>query len=309
MPGSDKKDLDDLFRACLNSRSLDGVYEASDERVLPGGRLGLLMRTVDHPNRGDAGVTVGRRQILAVDDDAIIPEMIGFFLGKSYEIRAATTGAEALVKARRDRVDLVVLDHRLPDCTGLEILTELRSTHPILPVIMLTGYGSEWICASAFKLGVTDYLQKPVSAVNLVAAVKRILAPGVDRIASGGESQLPSDLPAAFPLPILRAVGLIQQCYWDQLTLSALARQVGMSKYHLSRRFHEALGVTLREYLLKVRLERAKVLLANRHISVTEVAQSVGFGDLARFDKVFKRYTHLTPSAYRCLNRRGDSNK
>ena len=264
------------------------------------------------PNRGDGEVTVRRRQILAVDDDAIIPEMLGFFLGKACEIRAATTGAEALVKARRDRVDLVVLDHRLPDCTGLEVLSQLRSTHPIVPVIMLTGYGSEWICASAFRLGVTDYLQKPVSAVDLVAAVQRVLSPDIDTSASEAsevETQVPSDLAAPFALPILRAVGVIQQRYWDRLTLSALARQVGMSKYRLSRRFRETLGVTLRDYLLKVRLERAKVLLANRHISITEVAHNVGFGDLARFDKVFKRYTNLTPSTYRCLSLRGDGNK
>ena len=250
-------------------------------------------------------MSVGRWQILAVDDDAVIPEMLKFFLGKAYEIRAATTGAEALVKARRDRVDLVVLDHRLPDCTGLEVLSELKSAQPILPVIMLTGYGSEWICASAFRLGVTDYLQKPVSAVDLVAAVQRIFSPVIDTSASEVESQVPNDLANPFALPILRAVGVIQERYWDQLTLSALARQVGMSKYHLSRRFRETLGVTLRDYLMTVRLERAKVLLANRHISITEVAHNVGFGDLARFDKVFKRYTNLTPSTYRCWNLRG----
>jgi two-component system, response regulator YesN len=245
-----------------------------------------------------------RQQILAVDDDVIIPEMMSFFLGKSYEIRAATTAAEALVRVRRDRVDLVVLDHRLPDRTGLDALIELKSVHPFLPVIMLTGYGSEWICASAFKLGVTDYLQKPVTAVELVAAVQRILSPGLDRSKSMSESQVPRDLPAPLSLPIQRAIGVIQQRYWDRLSLSALARQVGMSKYRLSHRFRDASGITFREYLQKVRLERAKVLLAAGHLSITEVAQDVGFGDLARFDKVFKRYTGFTPSAYRSSNLR-----
>ncbi len=83
-------------------------------------------------------MTIGRQQILAVDDDVIIPEIITFFLGKAYEIRVATTGAEALVRVRRDPVDLVVLDHRLPDRTGLDVLIELRSIRPILPVVMLT---------------------------------------------------------------------------------------------------------------------------------------------------------------------------
>jgi AraC-like DNA-binding protein len=64
-------------------------------------------------------------------------------------------------------------------------------------------------------------------------------------------------------------------------------------------------GVTFRDYLLKVRLERAKVLLAAGHLSITEVAQDVGFGDLPRFDKMFKRYTGFTPSAYRSSTLRG----
>ena len=256
------------------------------------------------PNRNDGGVTVGRRQILVVDDDAIIPEIFRLFLGKSYEITTATTGAGALVRVRRGRVDLVVLDHRLPDRTGLDVLVELRSIHPTLPVVMLTGYGSEWICASAFKLGVTDYLQKPVSVIDLVAAVQRILSPGDARSEPSSESQRSSDLPAPPCLPIQRVIGLIQQRYWDQLSLTGLARQVGMSKYHLSHRFHDVLGVTFRDYLLRVRLERAKVLLAAGHVSITEVAHDVGFGDLARFDKVFKRYTGYTPSAYRSSNLR-----
>ena len=260
------------------------------------------------PNRGYGGATVGRKQILVVDDDAIIPEIISFFLGEMHEIRAATTGAEALVSLRRYGIDLIVLDHRLPDCTGLEVLIELRSIRPVLPVIMLTGYGSEWICASAFKRGVTDYLQKPVSAIDLVAAVHRILPPALGRSEPANETQVSRDVPSLFGLPVQRAMGLIQQRYWDRLSLSALARQVGMSKYRLSHRFRDVAGVTFRDYLLKVRLERAKVLLAAGHLSITQVAQDVGFGDLARFDKVFKRYTGSTPSAYRSSNLRIGSN-
>jgi two-component system, response regulator YesN len=257
------------------------------------------------PDRRDGGVTVRRQKILVVDDDAIIPEIIRFFLGKTHEIRVATAGAEALVRVRRDRVDLVVLDHRLPDRTGLDVLIALRSICPTLPVVMLTGYGSEWICASAFKLGVTDYLQKPVNAVDLVAAVRRILSPGDASSEPLSERLPPNDLPASPCLPIQKAIALIEQCYWDRLSLTALARQVGLSKYRLSHRFRDVLGVTFREYLLKVRLERAKALLAAGHVSITEVAYDVGFGDLARFDKVFKRDTGFTPSAYRSSNLRG----
>jgi YesN/AraC family two-component response regulator len=251
------------------------------------------------PRRGGGGIATALRRILVVDDDTIIQEVLTFFLGDAYKVIPATTGADALAKLCRQTVDLVVLDHRLPDRTGLDILTELRSIRPTLSVIMLTGCGSEWICAAAFKQGVADYLQKPVSAVDLVRAVQRILPPGLGGSDSRDEGPLLKGLPAPLSIPIQRAMGLIQERYWDQLSLSALARQVGMSKYHLSHRFREVLGVTFRDYLLRVRLERAKTLLAAGHVSITEVAANVGFGDLPRFDKVFKRYTGFTPSAYR----------
>jgi two-component system, response regulator YesN len=262
----------------------------------------VTARAAARSNHDGPSLPTRRPRILAVDDDAIISEFMTFLLGQTYDIRTVSTGAEALLSVRRDPVDLVMLDHRLPDRTGLEVLIELRSFHPLLPVVMLTGYGSEWICAEAFRLGVTDYLQKPVSTMDLLAAVQRILSPGADGRQFTGGPDAPRGLTARICLPIQRVTGLVQQRYWDRLSLSELARQVGMSKHRLSHRFREVLGVTFRDYLLKVRLERAKVLLAAGHRSITEVAQDVGFGDLPRFDKMFKRYTGFTPSAYRSLN-------
>jgi len=248
---------------------------------------------------GDRGPTTPQ-QILAIDDDTIIQETLSFFLGDGYRVVRAATGVDALRKLRRESVDLVVLDHRLPDRTGLEILPELRSIRPTLPVIMLTGYGSEWICATAFKLGVVDYLQKPVSAVDLVAAVRRILSPAASPGAPPPSGDpMPTGVGSPVCIPVEKVTALIRQRYWENFSLSALASQVGMSKSRLSHRFHAVQGVTFRDYVLNIRLERAKALLAAGHVSITEVAQGVGFSDLPRFDKVFKRYTGVTPSAYR----------
>ena len=245
-----------------------------------------------------------RQRILIVDDDSLVQEVVTLFLCDAYDISHATTWAEALAVLRREPIALIVLDYRLPDRTGLDVLTELRVTRPVLPIIMMTGYGSEWICASAFKLGVRDYITKPANAIELVAAVRRIL-----REASDGSSEHTDEHDGAQPavraftvrsdVSIQKVTGLIQQRYWDELSLSGLAREVGMSKYRLSHRFREVMGVTFRSYLTRVRLERAKTLLTSGNASITEVAQRVGFGDLPRFDKLFKRYTGITPSGYR----------
>jgi transcriptional regulator GlxA family with amidase domain len=98
---------------------------------------------------------------------------------------------------------------------------------------------------------------------------------------------------------VQKAVEIIEHRYGDRLSLVQLGRETGMSRYRLSHRFSQAVGMSLRKYLLTVRLEHAKDLLADGHVSITEVAQDVGFGDLPRFDKLFRRYTGLTPSAFR----------
>src|SRR5207244_13100788 len=104
-----------------------------------------------------------------------LQEVLSFFLGRAYEVRPATTGADALATVSRESLDLVLLDHRLPDRTGLEALAQLKSLRPRLPVVMLTGYGSACNCSAAFQLGLADYLQKPVSALALLGAVHRLL--------------------------------------------------------------------------------------------------------------------------------------
>ena len=246
-----------------------------------------------------------RERILVVEDDQGVREVVTLALSEVYDVKQAATGTEALNIVRRELVAAVVLDYRLPDRTGLEVLSEIKSTLPGLPVVMMTGYGSEGVCASAFKLGVRDYFAKPLSVFDLTRTLGRILS--ADREegheVSGYQSRRDQLVLARLrdqpDLRIQKAAVLIQQRYWDHLTLPGLARQVGMSKYRLSRRFREVLGVTLRGYLLRVRLEKAKALLSVMEASITEIALTVGFSDLPRFDKLFKRYTSVTPSSFR----------
>ena len=242
--------------------------------------------------------------ILVVDDDQAVCEIVSLSLRDDHDVRQATTGAEALGIVRREPVALILLDYRLPDRTGLQLLGEIKSARPDVPVIMVTGYGSEAVCASAFKLGIRDYFFKPFSVFALRRSVRQVLSNDRD----GGRPISPDlarDLwgepseSSRLEIAVHKAVMLIQLGYWEHLTLPGLAREVGVSKYCLSRRFHEVMGITLRGYLVRARLEKAKELLADTRNQITDIALTVGFGDLPRFDKLFKRYMGVTPSAYR----------
>jgi YesN/AraC family two-component response regulator len=248
-----------------------------------------------------------RPQVLLVDDERRVREIVSLFLSEVYDVKQAATGAEAVRIVRSQAVSAVVLDYRLPDGSGLEVLSQIRSAQPRVPVVMMTGYGSEALCASALRLGIRDYFPKPLNMDDLLESVQRLVSE-TPRTGAEAEKGLEVERVQSLPgrphggtldLSIQKAIKVIQLRYWDSLTLAGLARELGMSKYHLSHRFREATGMTFRGCLLRTRLERAKVLLSRTDDSITEVAHAVGFGDLPRFDKLFKRYTRLTPSAYR----------
>jgi len=241
-------------------------------------------------------------KVLLVEDDPRLSEVITLFLSETYEVQRAATGAEAITILGCEQVAAVLLDYRLPGrLSGLDVLAKIRSTHARLPVIMMTGYGSELLVASALKLGISDYFTKPVNIDDILQSLRKILTPGAN---GNGRSAGGSLLPArsstdVLDLSIQKLMKTIQLRAADDLSLADLARELGVSKYHLSYRFKKAVGVTFRSYVLRARIERAKGLLQDGRVSVTDVAFMVGFSDLARFDKLFKRHMGLTPSAYR----------
>jgi DNA-binding NarL/FixJ family response regulator len=95
-----------------------------------------------------------------------------------YDVESAATAAQALAVLRREPVAVVILDYRLPDRSGLDTLSEIHSLRPGVPVVMMTGFGSERLCVSAFRQGVKDCLPKPVNRSDLLAAVSRALSGG-----------------------------------------------------------------------------------------------------------------------------------
>ena len=103
-----------------------------------------------------------RRTILVVDDE---PEVLRLFKrilsAEGTQILAAGTGAAALAIARQTPLDLVILDVKLPDVSGTDVLRRLRRIDPGVPVIIVTSYGSVETVRASMKLGAFDYLTKP----------------------------------------------------------------------------------------------------------------------------------------------------
>ena len=107
--------------------------------------------------------------------------------------------------------------------------------------------------------------------------------------------------PLAIPLArhLLRVRDLIDRAYAGPLDIPALARSAYVSEAHFSRSFKAAFGETPHRYLLSRRMERAKALLRDGDVTVTEVCLGVGFTSLGSFSAQFRRFVGVSPNAYR----------
>src|SRR5207245_10909364 len=120
--------------------------------------------------RAGAGRTERRMSgsILIVDDEQTLARSAKAFLADhGYDAEVATTGEKALELLERLQPDVVFADVRLPGMSGLDLLKRIREFDPVLPVIMLTAYGSIEGAVEAVKLGAFDYVKKPVDLEEL----------------------------------------------------------------------------------------------------------------------------------------------
>jgi DNA-binding response OmpR family regulator len=121
-------------------------------------------------------------EIVVVEDEpAIRGGIMAALSAAGYTPTETSDGEAGLTAARRNGVDLVLLDLMLPKLDGMSVLRKLRQTHPTLPVIILTARGAEDERVSGLKAGADDYIVKPFSARELIARVEAVMRRSPER--------------------------------------------------------------------------------------------------------------------------------
>jgi len=115
-------------------------------------------------------------QVLVIEDEKLAGEVIRDRLEEEgYLTRLCTTAQSALDYFHAHSIDLVLLDYRLPDADGHQVLAELKATNPMVPVIVMTAYSSVEKAVSMLKAGAHTYLTKPLEMESLMHEVRRAL--------------------------------------------------------------------------------------------------------------------------------------
>ncbi|NLF77380.1 MAG: response regulator, partial [Chloroflexi bacterium] len=254
---------------------------------------------------------------LIADDTPLIRSALRNILTRSAmdvePIFEACDGEDAVRQARRCHPDIVLLDIKMPGMDGLEAASIIRDEFPRTKVVMLTAYDEFSYVYKALKLGVEDYLLKPVRPEKLVEVLEGLqakeqrrreeewarAAQRPPRRAAVPPQELPiTPLPEADP--VQQALTYIDDNYCNpDISLTEVAGAACLSPSHLSALFKAETGMTYIHYLTTLRMKRAQELLRSTTQSVASVARAVGYRHTTNFYRHFQREVGMTPAAYR----------
>ena len=230
-------------------------------------------------------------------------------LPKSYRAQRVTTIGDVFKAIQSWLPWAVCFEYDGPDAHGLEALVETRRRFPSLPVVMVTGRHSEALAAWSLRCCVWDYLVKPLTMRRLCTCLTSI-----DRAVPPVSANRPATIAPVGALAIevsgltrqlqvgsaLRpALSYVEANYSGKLRMATAARLCDLSPFQFSRSFKKENGFTFRDFVVRVRIQRAAELIKQSKVSVTEAAFGVGFNDLSYFARMFRRQVGLSPSHYR----------
>lgn len=177
--------------------------------------------------------------ILIVEDDITFSLMLTTWLGKKgFVVISSSSVSDAKRRLGEEAFDLVISDLRLPDSDGIDLLKWLKSTHPSLPLIMMTSYAEIQTAVQAMKLGAADYIAKPLNPDELLGKIKELV-----RVEEKAPARAP--VPSAPDLYIEGQSQAARQLYEHVRLVAPTDMSVlvtgasGTGKEYIARRIHE----------------------------------------------------------------------
>ena len=243
-------------------------------------------------------------KVVIVDDEHIIVE--GLSKGIDWAkyncevVGTAGSGEEGMELIRELSPDILFTDICMGEMDGLTMVAGIRSEFPNLQVTILTGYRDFEYAQRAIRLGASRFLLKPSKMEELIEAIGGMTAK-LDLIKPGepaGESEEETDS-AASSYVVTRALNYMEKNYKEKLRLVDVAEKCFVSQWHLSKLLNKYEGIGFSDALNRIRVKKAEELLMDPTLRVSDIAEMVGFIDMAHFSRVFKKWAGCSANEYR----------
>lgn len=274
----------------------------------PRNYLNELLESGAAENTAGAEPDLSQLSMLVVEDDK---ELVGFlkteFAPRTKQLFTAHDGVEALEILEKAPVDIIVSDVMMPRMNGYELCRQVKERIDIshIPVILLTARNDEQSQLLGYNYGADGYMAKPFEIEMLSAMIANLLRNrNLIRERYRQQSVMPAPEETAFSSAderfLVRLRTLVEENLQQvQFNIPYLCREIGMSRTVLYNKLKLLTGLNVKEYVTKIRIERACRLIRETDISITEVAEQTGFSSSRYFSTAFKQYMGVTPSQYK----------
>lgn len=247
-----------------------------------------------------AGVSVYR--VMLIDDERWVRTSLKKVIEKTElpfcVVKEASDGLEALDWLKSHEADLVMTDVKMPVMEGLRFVQEVRLSGSVQSIIVVSGYDDFQYVQQALRSGVFDYLLKPVELEDMRLCLNKWM----DQHTTLHDNDASKAMIVPHKLersPIEQVQDYIQSQLSGEITLTKAAALVHLNPSYLSQLFKQQLNRNFIDYIAEVRMEEAKRLLGATSLRISEVADRVGYSDVAYFSNTFKKWNGCTPSEYR----------
>lgn len=198
-------------------------------------------------------------------------------------------------------VDIIITDIEMPNGNGLELIKWVKDNKPEMKSVFYTGHAEFTYAQEALRLGVEDYLLKPIPYDQLEDILRRIESKILVEEKTVDLSVLAEDCTQENQEEIVSRVKKViaENLSNGNIQRDELAAMVHVSPGYLGRIFKKETGLALTDYIIKKRMAVAKQLLSKTSLSVTDVSARVGITYSSYFTKIFKEQVGMTPQEYR----------
>jgi YesN/AraC family two-component response regulator len=244
--------------------------------------------------------------ILIIEDNSDLRAFLKKRLGDNYEIHEAENGETGISYAFDIVPDLIISDILLPGQNGLQITEtlkqDIRTSH--IPVILLTAKGSISEQIEGIRSQADAFIVKPFNLEYLEETIKNLLKNRAV-LREHFSSELPTETRSNSSNKIDRKfitefTAIVENNISnEEFSVDDICRKIGISRVQLYRKVKALIGYNVNDYILTVRLKKAKFLLTNEDLSISEVAFKVGFASQGYFSTVFKSKFGITPSEFK----------
>ncbi|GLI10313.1 DNA-binding response regulator [Paenibacillus tyrfis] len=210
-------------------------------------------------------------------------------------------GRQALDFLSERKADVVLCDIHMPVLSGIDFAREIKDRkHPVM-IVFFSGYREFEYAKQALSLGVKEYIVKPPKYKDLVSAfssLKAELDEQARRMATPSD-QLDEEPEQSYNGKIISIVKHFVEENFPHASLEEAAKLVHMNANYLSQFFKKNTGSSFSDYLLTVKMQKAKELLLDVRYRTYEVGSLVGYSNSRNFARTFKKYFGTTPRLYR----------